>query len=128
VPLQFACPYCASKVGVLSAGWQNQRNQQTRHCPQCQKEVVVLFSGLRLLCGVCSSLLLVWLSIKTEIEPIKWLAYVSNIWAFSSLMYLDKSDKSTRTQVLEMNKQFDVIVIGAGPGGYIAAIRAAQLG
>ncbi|MFZ2738002.1 MAG: dihydrolipoyl dehydrogenase [Burkholderiaceae bacterium] len=27
-----------------------------------------------------------------------------------------------------MAKQFDVIVIGAGPGGYIAAIRAAQLG
>lgn len=27
-----------------------------------------------------------------------------------------------------MNTQFDVIVIGAGPGGYIAAIRAAQLG
>jgi len=27
-----------------------------------------------------------------------------------------------------MNKQFDVLVIGAGPGGYIAAIRAAQLG
>jgi dihydrolipoamide dehydrogenase len=26
------------------------------------------------------------------------------------------------------NKQFDVVVIGAGPGGYIAAIRAAQLG
>lgn len=26
------------------------------------------------------------------------------------------------------NKQFDVIVIGAGPGGYVAAIRAAQLG
>lgn len=26
------------------------------------------------------------------------------------------------------NKQFDVIVIGGGPGGYIAAIRAAQLG
>jgi dihydrolipoamide dehydrogenase len=24
--------------------------------------------------------------------------------------------------------QFDVIVIGAGPGGYVAAIRAAQLG
>ena len=23
---------------------------------------------------------------------------------------------------------FDIIVIGAGPGGYIAAIRAAQLG
>jgi len=27
-----------------------------------------------------------------------------------------------------LSKQFDVIVIGAGPGGYIAAIRAAQLG
>jgi len=27
-----------------------------------------------------------------------------------------------------MNKSFDVVVIGAGPGGYIAAIRAAQLG
>ena len=24
--------------------------------------------------------------------------------------------------------QFDIVVIGAGPGGYIAAIRAAQLG
>jgi dihydrolipoamide dehydrogenase len=29
---------------------------------------------------------------------------------------------------LKMSKQFDVIVIGGGPGGYIAAIRAAQLG
>src|SRR3954466_766572 len=27
-----------------------------------------------------------------------------------------------------MAKQFDVLVIGGGPGGYIAAIRAAQLG
>jgi dihydrolipoamide dehydrogenase len=26
------------------------------------------------------------------------------------------------------NKQFEVVVIGAGPGGYVAAIRAAQLG
>lgn len=24
--------------------------------------------------------------------------------------------------------QYDVVVIGAGPGGYVAAIRAAQLG
>ncbi|WP_246797712.1 dihydrolipoyl dehydrogenase [Burkholderia perseverans] len=27
-----------------------------------------------------------------------------------------------------MSKEFDVVVIGAGPGGYVAAIRAAQLG
>ncbi|MBL8514637.1 MAG: dihydrolipoyl dehydrogenase [Betaproteobacteria bacterium] len=27
-----------------------------------------------------------------------------------------------------MSKQYDVVVVGAGPGGYIAAIRAAQLG
>ena len=27
-----------------------------------------------------------------------------------------------------MSDAFDVVVIGAGPGGYIAAIRAAQLG
>ena len=25
-------------------------------------------------------------------------------------------------------QSFDVVVIGAGPGGYVAAIRAAQLG
>ena len=27
-----------------------------------------------------------------------------------------------------MSEQFDVVVIGGGPGGYVAAIRAAQLG
>ncbi|MGI9025311.1 MAG: FAD-dependent oxidoreductase, partial [Burkholderiaceae bacterium] len=27
-----------------------------------------------------------------------------------------------------MSKNFDVVVIGSGTGGYIAAIRAAQLG
>ena len=27
-----------------------------------------------------------------------------------------------------MTREFDVIVIGAGTGGYVAAIRAAQLG
>src|ERR1035437_10954147 len=27
-----------------------------------------------------------------------------------------------------MSDQYDVVVIGAGPGGYVAAIRAAQLG
>jgi dihydrolipoamide dehydrogenase len=29
---------------------------------------------------------------------------------------------------MHMSKQFDVVVIGGGPGGYIAAIRASQLG
>jgi dihydrolipoamide dehydrogenase len=29
---------------------------------------------------------------------------------------------------IQMSKEFDVVVIGAGPGGYVAAIRAAQLG
>jgi dihydrolipoamide dehydrogenase len=27
-----------------------------------------------------------------------------------------------------MSKQFDIVILGAGPGGYVAAIRAAQLG
>ena len=27
-----------------------------------------------------------------------------------------------------MSEQFDVVVIGGGPGGYVAAIRASQLG
>ncbi|MER7694817.1 FAD-dependent oxidoreductase, partial [Streptomyces sp. NPDC097610] len=27
-----------------------------------------------------------------------------------------------------MDERFDVVVLGAGPGGYVAAIRAAQLG
>ena len=27
-----------------------------------------------------------------------------------------------------MAEKFDVLVVGAGPGGYVAAIRAAQLG
>ena len=27
-----------------------------------------------------------------------------------------------------MNENFDLIVIGGGPGGYVCAIRAAQLG
>jgi dihydrolipoamide dehydrogenase len=35
-------------------------------------------------------------------------------------------DRLKRKEI--MSKEFDVVVIGAGPGGYIAAIRAAQLG
>jgi dihydrolipoamide dehydrogenase len=31
-------------------------------------------------------------------------------------------------EVFEMAQNFDVVVIGAGPGGYVAAIRSAQLG
>ena len=27
-----------------------------------------------------------------------------------------------------MTREYDVVVLGAGPGGYIAAIRASQLG
>ena len=26
------------------------------------------------------------------------------------------------------NKNFDVVIVGSGPGGYVAAVRAAQLG
>jgi dihydrolipoamide dehydrogenase len=35
---------------------------------------------------------------------------------------------SSATRESRHVQEFDVIVIGAGPGGYIAAIRAAQLG
>ena len=36
----------------------------------------------------------------------------------------------TETEFLKENKManYDVIVIGAGPGGYVCAIRCAQLG
>src|SRR5688572_9098887 len=38
------------------------------------------------------------------------------------------SKVSGPTETPSMPQSFDVVVIGAGPGGYIAAIRAAQLG
>ena len=28
----------------------------------------------------------------------------------------------------EQNKKYDVIILGGGPGGYVAAIKAAQIG
>ena len=36
--------------------------------------------------------------------------------------------RTCSSERIHMSKQFDVVVIGGGPGGYIAAIRAAQLG
>jgi dihydrolipoamide dehydrogenase len=36
--------------------------------------------------------------------------------------------RSRRNIVLGMSTHFDVVVLGAGPGGYVAAIRSAQLG
>ena len=36
--------------------------------------------------------------------------------------------KIIRKNATSMSKYFDVIVIGGGPGGYVAAIRASQLG
>jgi dihydrolipoamide dehydrogenase len=37
-------------------------------------------------------------------------------------------NRSTTGESLIMAKEYDVVVLGAGPGGYVAAIRAAQLG
>jgi dihydrolipoamide dehydrogenase len=37
-------------------------------------------------------------------------------------------DQSSKKNADGLSTEFDVVVIGAGPGGYIAAIRAAQLG
>jgi dihydrolipoamide dehydrogenase len=37
-------------------------------------------------------------------------------------------DGKQRNELMSTEKQFDVVVIGGGPGGYVAAIRAAQLG
>ncbi|EDO15342.1 hypothetical protein Kpol_1011p13 [Vanderwaltozyma polyspora DSM 70294] len=39
-----------------------------------------------------------------------------------------KRSLSTTSRLLAIKKQHDVVVIGGGPGGYIAAIKAAQLG
>jgi len=39
-----------------------------------------------------------------------------------------KQDLNTRTTVADQNLTPDLVVIGGGPGGYVASIRAAQLG
>jgi dihydrolipoamide dehydrogenase len=36
--------------------------------------------------------------------------------------------KNLKRQDSDLMKEYDVIVIGAGPGGYVSAIRSAQLG
>lgn len=41
---------------------------------------------------------------------------------------VSKQDALSATQVSGNSRRFDVVVIGGGPGGYVAAIRAAQLG
>ena len=38
------------------------------------------------------------------------------------------NDMILRKWVIVMTESYDLIVVGAGPGGYVAAIRAAQLG
>ncbi|MCW2628031.1 MAG: lpd, partial [Mycobacterium sp.] len=43
------------------------------------------------------------------------------------LRILDPSRLFERTRVGRVT-HYDVVVLGAGPGGYVAAIRAAQLG
>src|SRR5438105_12483786 len=39
-----------------------------------------------------------------------------------------KADKSLPSQLQLKTMTYDLIIIGSGPGGYVAAIRAAQLG
>src|SRR3984957_773628 len=41
--------------------------------------------------------------------------------------YDPRASETTRSEAI-MAENFDVIVIGSGPGGYVCAIRAAQLG
>src|SRR5215475_13676864 len=49
-------------------------------------------------------------------------AYI-HVWVSINLRY-----RSTCWEGTPVSERFDVVVLGAGPGGYVAAIRAAQLG
>src|SRR5438128_909756 len=51
--------------------------------------------------------------------------YLARTVATNRLRYNLAKERNSRTLA---NEQFDVTVIGSGPGGYVAAIRAAQLG
>jgi dihydrolipoamide dehydrogenase len=46
----------------------------------------------------------------------------------AQMAHLDGEHWPGRNIVLGMSTHFDVVVLGAGPGGYVAAIRSAQLG
>src|SRR5690349_21807522 len=46
----------------------------------------------------------------------------------SGTLFAPRSCGSAMPDSLDASPAFDVIVIGAGPGGYVCAIRAAQLG
>src|SRR5690554_980761 len=59
-----------------------------------------------------------------------------NIWSASlthrpmlvSMRFLMSSRKHANKDALMSDSRFDLVVIGSGPGGYVAAIRASQLG
>jgi len=40
----------------------------------------------------------------------------------------DTSNFLLNLSIFNIEQQFDLVVIGSGPGGYVAAIKAAQLG
>ena len=47
---------------------------------------------------------------------------------YSFFIFLKYNQNIVRLFLEETMEAFDVVVIGAGPGGYVAAIRCAQLG
>src|SRR5271169_5627892 len=49
-------------------------------------------------------------------------------WCASRNVSKTRSASSTTCEIEMADTEFDVVVIGGGPGGYVAAIRAAQLG